>query len=177
MKNDEILNILKEYLDIEDIDLDKIPNIDLYIDQVTTFLEYNLEKYKRDKDQKIITKTMINNYAKDKILLSPVKKKYNKKQLISLILIYHLKSIMSITDIGLILKDSQENIEEIYKQFLIYKEKSNEEFYKNIENFLENMQENKDISIDLIVFLINIINEANQRKYLAEKIIDLYLKK
>ena len=113
MNNDEILKILKNFLDIEDINIDKIPNIDLYMDQVTRFIEDSLKNYKRNEEQKIITKTMINNYTKDKILSPPTKKKYNKKHIISLILIYYLKSIISINDIGLILKNAEENIEEV----------------------------------------------------------------
>ncbi|MFR4987534.1 MAG: DUF1836 domain-containing protein, partial [Lachnospirales bacterium] len=100
MNENEILNILKEYIEIEDISADKIPNIELYMDQVTTFIEDNLKYYKRNDEQKIMTKTMINNYIKDKILDPPNKKKYNKNHLILLILIYYLKPILSINDIG-----------------------------------------------------------------------------
>ncbi len=176
MDDREILNILKSYLDIEDVTTEKIPNIDLYMDQVTTFIEDSLKGYKRTDEQKIITKTMVNNYTKDKILLPPDKKKYNKNHLISLIIIYHLKSILSINDIGLILKDSQNDIEEIYDKFLKYKKVSNQNFYNNIEKFIEDIKQEDDDNIALILFLINIIDEANKRKYLAEKIIDLYLK-
>lgn len=175
MNDKEILNILKNYLNIEDVTTEKIPSIDLYMDQVTTFIDDSLKGYKRNDEQKIITKTMVNNYAKDKILLPPHKKKYNKNHLISLILIYHLKSILSINDIGLILKDNQNDIEEIYNKFLKYKEISNQKFYESIEIFLENIKEEDD-NTSLILFLINTVDEANKRKYLAEKIIDLYFK-
>ena len=65
----------------------------------------------------------------------------------------------------------------IADKLIQYKKVSNDLFYSNIEKLLEdiNNEENKDIT--LILFLINIINEANQRKILAEKIIDLYFKK
>lgn len=177
MNNDEILKILKNFLDIEDINIDKIPNIDLYMDQVTRFIEDSLKNYKRNEEQKIITKTMINNYTKDKILSPPTKKKYNKKHIISLILIYYLKSIISINDIGLILKNAEENIEEVYDKLIHYKKVSNDLFYSNIEKLLEDINSEKNKDIALILFLINVINEANQRKLLAEKIIDLYFKK
>nr|WP_317358921.1 DUF1836 domain-containing protein [uncultured Tyzzerella sp.] len=177
MNQKDILEILKEYVNIDDVTLDKIPNIDLYMDQVTTFIDDSLKQYKRNDEQKIITKTMINNYTKDKILSSPNKKKYNKTHLISLILIYHLKSIISINDISLILKDNEKKIECIYDKFLQYKKISEENFYKDVENFLNIIENNEEDNISLIIFLINIINEANERKYLAEKIIDKYLKK
>jgi len=42
---------------------DEIPNIDLYMDQVTTFLTSNLTD-DSDNSEPVFTKTMINNYAK-----------------------------------------------------------------------------------------------------------------
>ena len=177
MKDDKILDILKDYLNIEDIDIDKIPNIDLYMDQVTTFIEDSLKSYKRDENQKIITKTMVNNYVKDDILSPPNKKKYNKNHLISLILIYHLKSIFSINDISLVLKDREDDIENIYNKFLEYKKIGDNDFYEKVENLLNSIEKDEKNDIDLIIFVIIMINEANQRKFLAEKIIDLYFKK
>lgn len=176
MNENEILNILKEYIDIEDISADKIPNIELYMDQVTTFIEDNLKYYKRNDEQKIMTKTMINNYIKDKILDPPNKKKYNKNHLILLILIYYLKPILSINDIGLILKNKQGYIADIYDKFIYYKKISDNKFYNDMENFIKDIQKNEDDDTSLILFLLNIINESSQRKYLAEKIIDLYFK-
>ena len=55
----------------------EIPNIDLYMDQVTTFMDTHLEATKRNEEDKILTKTMINNYAKNNLLPPPVKKKYS----------------------------------------------------------------------------------------------------
>ena len=76
-----------------------IPNIELYMDQITTFMESQLSFTKRTPDDKVMTKTMINNYTKNKLLPPPVKKKYSKDHMILLIFIYYFKSFMSIADI------------------------------------------------------------------------------
>lgn len=77
-----------------------IPGIDLYMDQVTTFLQENLRGLSRDPDDdKFLTKTMINNYVKNKVLIPPVKKKYNRDHMMLLIMIYYMKSFLSIGDI------------------------------------------------------------------------------
>ena len=80
-----------------------IPNIDLYMDQVTTFMEEQLAHSKRYQEDKILTKTMINNYAKNNLLPSPVKKRYSKEHLLVLIFIYYFKNILSINDIQTLL--------------------------------------------------------------------------
>ena len=84
------------------IEIADIPTIDLYMDQVTTFMDKGLARYKRNETDKILTKTMINNYTKAKIFPPPVKKKYSRTHLMLLIMIYHLKAILSIKDIGVL---------------------------------------------------------------------------
>lgn len=81
----------------------EIPNIDLYMDQVTTFMDTHLEATKRNEEDKILTKTMINNYAKNHLLPPPVKKKYSKEHILMLTFIYYFKNIMSISDIQVLL--------------------------------------------------------------------------
>ena len=97
----ELLNCLKE---ISYVKPDELPNIDLYMDQVTTFMDYHLASSRRHGDDKLLTKTMINNYTKNELLPSPNKKKYSKDHMYLLILIYYLKGVLSITDIQSVLK-------------------------------------------------------------------------
>ncbi len=73
------------------------------MDQVTTFMEAQLAHSKRYADDKILTKTMINNYAKNNLLPSPEKKRYSKEHLLVLIFIYYFKNILSINDIQTLL--------------------------------------------------------------------------
>ena len=96
--------ILKQFSELDYVHPEDIPNIDLYVDQVTTFIESQLSSLKRDEDEKILTKTMINNYTKNHVLPSPDKKKYSKDNVLTLILIYYLKSFLSIKDIQTLLE-------------------------------------------------------------------------
>ena len=103
-KND-LLNSIMESLDrIQHIKAEDIPNIDLYMDQVTTFMEGKLKSSLRNpQEDKILTKTMINNYAKNDLLPPPIKKKYSKEHVIMLIFIYYYKGFLSINDIQALL--------------------------------------------------------------------------
>ena len=92
-------SILDHISEMDYIKPEDFPNIDLYMDQVTTFMEEQLASTKRYADDKILTKTMINNYAKNNLLPSPEKKRYSKDHLLMLIFIYYFKNILSITDI------------------------------------------------------------------------------
>ena len=96
-------SIFAKIAELDYIKPDEIPNIDLYMDQVTTFMEENLASTKRHEDDKILTKTMINNYAKNKLLPPPEKKRYSREHLLMLIFIYYFKNILSINDIQTLL--------------------------------------------------------------------------
>ncbi len=127
-ENDEFRQLLKAIKSISYIRPKEIPNIDLYMDQVTTFMDQHLEKTKRYSEDKLLTKTMINNYTKNDLLPSPVKKKYSKDHMVMLIFIYYLKNFLSITDIQSLLHPMTElffngkgeiSLDEIYEE--IYK--------------------------------------------------------
>lgn len=101
--HDFLNSILQSLARIDYIRPDSIPNIDLYMDQITTFMDSQLSSAKRYEDDKVLTKTMINNYAKNNLLPPPVKKKYSKEHVLTLIFIYYFKNILSISDIQRIL--------------------------------------------------------------------------
>lgn len=123
----DLLNSIMESFDrISYVRSSDIPNIDLYMDQVTTFMDKNFRKTTRyPGDDKIMTKTMINNYAKNDLLPPPVRKKYSREHILILIFIYYYKGILSISDIQTLLgpitekffhKDEAFDIQTIYEE-------------------------------------------------------------
>lgn len=124
-KEDMLKSILTSLSHLDYIKSADIPNIDLYMDQVTTFMDEHLGSSKRYSDDKVLTKTMINNYAKNRLLPPPVKKKYSKEHLLVLIFIYYFKGFLSFQDIQSILNPLTErffqsensfSMEQIYEE-------------------------------------------------------------
>ena len=173
------------------IEVEDIPNIDLYMDQVTTFMDKCLAHYKRYDEDKVLTKTMINNYTKAKIFPAPVKKKYSRTHLMLLIMIYHLKSVLSIKDIGILFQTAlsepnkmkqEKMIESIYRGFVFLQKqtitylagaaegKPDESFYGKESILMYKDDETKRIMVALALAI-----RANTEKQLAEKVLDLYL--
>ena len=98
--NDERLQDIYDFLDsLTRINPSDIPDIDLYMDQVTTFMDSHLATSKRYGEEKILTKTMINNYAKNNLLPPPEKKKYSRNHILLLTFIYYFKNVVSFKDI------------------------------------------------------------------------------
>ena len=124
--NQEFVNsLLQRLAKLNYIKPGDVPNIDLYMDQVTTYMDEHLSDVKRYEDDKILTKTMINNYTKNDLLPPPVKKKYSKEHIYVLTFIYYLKNILSISDIQKLLNpltDKFFNKEELPDLEYIYSE-------------------------------------------------------
>ena len=100
MNNKELtLHFLRYLNTLQHVLPEDIPEIDLYMDQVLSFMETHLGDTRRYEDDKVLTKTMINNYAKNHLLPSPVNKKYTESHILYLVYIYYLKNILSINDI------------------------------------------------------------------------------
>lgn len=193
--NDEILNkLLDSITTFDEIKLSDIPCVDLYMDQVTTLFDEKLKSLKRDDEDKLLTKTMINNYTKSKILMPAKNKKYTKQHIILLILTYNLKQILSINDIhdffapilkNIVLKDANSNVlDDVYTSFLQIKENEMDTFKKDISSKLDlisdqefNTQDKSDEELIKLILLVLILNnEATLLKRLSEKLIDNFFK-
>ena len=125
MDNKKIFEEIIHFLDtISYVKPEKVPYIDIYMDQVTGFMEEHLSKVKRHEDDKVLTKTMINNYTKARILPPPEKKKYSREHIFLMLFIYYYKSIISLEDLKVLLedirsdhfKDKRLSVEDIYKE-------------------------------------------------------------
>lgn len=140
---EKLLHILK---DLDYIKASQLPDIDLYMDQVTSFMDAHLESSKRYPDDKILTKTMINNYTKNDLLPPSVKKKYSQEHLVMLIFIYYMKNIMSISDIKTLLDPLNENyfyaegnltLKQIYRDVIRLETRMFRPFYRDISRKVE----------------------------------------
>ena len=135
---EELLKTLKSIGYVKSVD---IPSIDLYMDQITTFMDEQLAACKRHDSDKILTKTMINNYAKNNLLPPPEKKKYSKEHVLTLIFIYYFKNILSISDIQSILNPLTEkyfgnkdgfNMLDVYNEVFTLEKDESEKILKDL---------------------------------------------
>lgn len=190
----ELVNLINELSLLDDLKLSDIPDMNLYMEQITTLIDDKLGHLKRADDDKILTKTMINNYTKSGILMPPKNKKYSKQHIILLVLIYYLKQILSINDIHTLLApilndiessdDDVISISDIYSTFLEIKHNEFQDYsdiFSDRFNFIEEKitsvdSENKSTA-ELFLIVIMLVAQADAQKRLAEKIIDTYFKK
>lgn len=75
---------------------DELPEIELYMDQLVSYLESHMLK---SDNEKAITNTMINNYVKQGIVKAPVKKRYKRYHVAYLLAVLLLKKVYSLDEI------------------------------------------------------------------------------
>lgn len=187
--NDILNSILKSLDQVDYIRPEEIPNIDLYMDQVTTFMDDHYASTKRYSEDKILTKTMINNYTKNNLLPPSVKKKYSKEHMILLIFIYYFKSILSIRDIEIMLKPLKENyfsgencvelsrlyseVCEMEKSRIAPMKASVQEAYEKSQSAFQDIPEGDSRDeLQLFAFLCSLSFDVYLKKNMIEKIID-----
>ncbi|HAM81783.1 DUF1836 domain-containing protein [Ornithinibacillus bavariensis] len=166
--------------------IDELPNIDLYMDQVIQIFESKLEKTKRNEDDKVLTKTMINNYAKGKLFFPIENKKYSKEHIMLIGLIYQLKGALSINDIKITLGTLNQKImeesfpvETIYKSYLKLSERNVDRFYEDVgecsqevSEEIGHLQDKDEGYLEQLLLIASLVNMSNFYRRLAEKLVD-----
>ncbi|QNM06352.1 DUF1836 domain-containing protein [Qiania dongpingensis] len=189
MKTNEKLidDLLTKLRGLNYIHTKDIPDIDLYMDQVTTFMEQHLSFGKRHDDDKVLTKTMINNYAKNNLLPPPVKKKYSKDHLILLAFIYYFKGFLSIGDIQVLLSslsekyfsEDHDQLDKVYNEIVKIEKLQLVDLMKEVQSrfelskrsFSSYPEEDKDY-LQLFSFICTLSFDVYLKKQMIEQIID-----
>ncbi len=189
--NDERMQDILKYLEsLDHIRPENIPDIDLYMDQVTTFMDEHLKDTKRHPEDKVLTKTMINNYAKNNLLPAPNKKKYSKEHMLLLIFIYYFKNLLSFHDIEQLFRPITEKhfnsaeeipLEDIYKEVFSQVEKNidrikvdiTQKYQHTSKTFEDKGLEEDDLEyLRLFTWICELSFDVYIKKQIIEQIID-----
>jgi DNA-binding transcriptional MerR regulator len=168
------------------LSLEEIPNIDLYMDQVIQLFENKFADLKRNEDEKVLTKTMINNYAKGKLFFSIKNKKYSKDHLILMSLIYQLKGSLSINDIKATLSGVNEKVvkgnfqlADFYQSYLSLSTKNVEKFKVDLQEKAMEVDKEIEMAEDLhsdhlkkVLMIASLSQISNLYRRAAEKLVD-----
>ncbi len=184
MKN--ILELIEELGLESQITLEEIPHIDLYMDQVIQLFENKYNGSKRNDEEKVLTKTMINNYAKGKLFFPIKNKKYSRDHLILISLIYQFKGALSINDIKESLSvvnskivNEDFEIDRLYESFLHLTERNLaafkidvEEKAKNVKEEVKDLNDSEHVYLEKFLMIAALVNMSNLYRRVAEKLVD-----
>ena len=173
-----IQQVIEEVLRDADLRSQDIPAIDLYLDQILSLVADNRATASSYYQDKPLTKTMVNNYSKDG-LIKPVKgKKYAKEHIVQMLLVYALKSSMSIGEIKRMLTgvDDSENFTDgdliaCYDRYLDQKEDVRDMSRDVVERLLREQSLAIEDDRDFLVFLLSLIALSSYTNGIARALI------
>jgi hypothetical protein len=185
--NIKIFNdMIKHFEELDIVKSEDIPDILLYMDQMTGFIDEKLRSFKREEEDKLLTKTMINNYTKNKLLPPSDKKKYTKNHVMLLVLIYFYKNVLSFSDIKRLcdlsiyenFEKEDESFSKLYDIITSLENDKKAEIIDDLKKRLEYSQsrlnnfDEKDENIELFTFLSDIVLEIYFKQHLVEYILN-----
>lgn len=160
---------------VSDADLKSgdIPSIDLYLDQIINLVaEKNSEGSEMFSDR-VLTKTMINNYSKDG-LIKPIKgKKYSKEHIIQMLLVYSLKNTLSISSIRRTLQGvysegfDGKRLAEGYDRYIDLKESNRERSREIVDGFIKDNGFDIENEDDFFAFLLGLVSLSADLKNIS----------
>lgn len=173
----ELLRFKEELLSFSIPTWEELPDIELYMDQVITFIEKHLSILTSSGDKKIITPAMINNYVKLALIPKPIKKRYNKTHLAYLFAISILKNVFTIQEVkdGILFQANLNGEKKAYNDFCQEQENAIKILAEQIKS--EDMEEIGKIDLEIVInqenLAIKMATFSFASKIIGEKTIDL----
>lgn len=168
------------------LSLEEIPDLDLYMDQVIQLFENKFGILKRDENEKVLTKTMINNYAKGKLFFPIENKKYSKVHMMLIAMIYQMKGALSINDVKVTLDPLNTMITEegfdltdLYKRYVQMADESMGQLKDEMSLLSEEVTKHivaldseKSDYLTQLLLVASFVNMSNYYRRAAERIVD-----
>lgn len=171
---DEVRGLAREISGAPQIAQGEIPDIEIYMDQLTTYLDKRLGFYNREEGAPFVTRSMVNNYSKAGLLPPSVSKRYSQIHIMVLSLVCQLKRLFTIQDLGRLLApvaEEKEGAEGLYRQFLAAQREAFAETPAMTEQLLSSLEEDDEAGAKAAL-VTQLAVRAQRDLLLAERILD-----
>ena len=170
----EVEGIAREMSRAPQIQPEEIPDLEIYMDQLTTYLDKRLSFYSREAEAPFITRSMVNNYSKARLLPPPVSKRYSRIHMMVLSLICQLKRLFTIQDLGRLLApvSQEKQAEGLYRLFLEAQREVIDHTPEMTRELLAPRDEEGDGLEEKSALVVQLAVRAQRDLLLAERILD-----
>lgn len=171
---DEIRELAGKLARAPKIAPEEIPDLEIYMDQLTTYLDKKLGFFCREGDAPFVTKSMVNNYSKAGLLPPPLAKRYSRVHVMALALVCQLKRLFSIQDLGKLLAPvaGEEETGRLYRLFLEAQGTAFARTPELAEELLSALEDGEDPGRAKAALVAQLAVRAQRDLLLAERILD-----
>ncbi|MBN1891443.1 MAG: DUF1836 domain-containing protein [Clostridiales bacterium] len=165
------------------IEWDRLPDFDLYMDQVLTMMDRQLSFYGRNSDERLLTQAMVNNYTKAGLLPRATGKKYSRGHLALLSILCSLKPVLSISDLSVLLENARDGNDDrqLYEYFLTVQKEAVDHVREMMISRVSEVEEPDSGGVaqrqerrkNLTMTALNLAVDARVRVMMAQKVIDM----
>lgn len=179
IKKEQLEQIISRSANTSRLEPEQIPELELYIDQILMLFEDKLGGNRRRENDKILTKSMVNNYSKEKMIRPMRGKKYSREQILQILMICDLKNMLSIGDIKQVMTLlMQQGVQAKGMQEIFEKDRENQqELRESINVMVERLKQNYDEEMDAVALVSLLLSFAGIAAYCrrtSEAIIDRF---
>ncbi len=184
---------IEKYKKVGFIQSEKLPELDLYVDQAETLLFNQLSELDGKMPEKLVSRTAISNYVKNGMIAKPDGKRYSKDHMEMIAIVYYLRGLFKIEEVIHLMKPLVENYNSKYEDKIdpsvIYEtaRKVNNKTFGNfakmvdsditdIKKSLEETDIADDERMEILTFILTLCMKANMEKYLASMLMETYFK-
>lgn len=160
--NESLKNWLKKFEEFKLIDYNKLPDIELYMDQILTLIQRQLGIFTYSSFDKLLTSSMVNNYVKGNVIPAPISKKYNREHLALLEEVCTLKQVLSIAEIKQIIDSTYNNgnNSDVFTAFQTKFDKANNEAINVAKDKLNDIDSNNTNTLNELALELSLIANA-----------------
>ena len=179
INKEQIQHLLSKAYNQSRLEPEQIPDLDLYIDQILMLFEDKLGDTRRREKDKILTKSMVNNYSKEKMIRPMKGKKYSREQILQILMICSLKNLLSIGDIKSVMSILMEEevdadgLTEIFMKNRTNQLKVKESIDQVVSRLKDNYTEEMD-TVALVSLILSLADISSYCKRTSEAIIDTF---
>lgn len=160
---------------------DDLPKLALYMDQIISLMDEKLQDNKKNESDKIMTKTMINNYSKGKII-KPIKgKTYSREQVLQILMIYTMKNTLSLQQMKQVMQTmwkqesfGEAGFERVYNRYLEVRTKQKTRLNEELQEWLDCVGTDSDDLEDAMVEVLCLASLSDCLRRIAEQMIETY---
>ena len=181
MTRNQLIDIAVDATNDSELTSKDIPAIDLYVDQIINLISSKLAEGSERHRSRQLTKTMINNYSKDGLIMPVKGKKYTQEQVMQILFIYSLKNTLSIGEIKRLLYGAYgiegfgaEELTKLYDAHEEIKSETREYSLKFLnDDILDNLSLDASDDADYISILCALVSMSAHLKNIAQAMIDV----